>query len=294
MIKHTARTVRGVVEQVRYQIDVNTLHRNEGVHELGLNQIGRVRLRTSAPLIYDEYRRNRATGSFILIDEGDNRTVGAGMILEAHIGEAARPSEVTWHQNQLTRPTRWDLIKHRGATVWLTGLSASGKSTVAAALEERIAREGQPAYLLDGDNLRHGLNNDLGFSPEDRAENVRRVAEVARLFADAGTIAIVSLISPYRADRQLARQIHEEAEIEFLEVYVNTPLSECERRDPKGLYARARQGAIKGFTGVDAPYEEPLGPDVELRPSDLQLTQLVEMLIVALKERQILVDPAVG
>src|SRR5205823_3797052 len=135
---------------------------------------------------------------------------------------------------------RWGLLGQRGATVWLTGLPASGKSTIAAALEERIAREGRSAYLLDGDNLRHGLNRDLGFSPEDRAHNVQRVAHVAQLLADAGTIAIVSLISPYVADRQAARRIHEEAGIDFVEVFVNTPLPECERRDPKGLYARAR------------------------------------------------------
>jgi bifunctional enzyme CysN/CysC len=288
-IKHTTRSARAIVEEVRYQIDVNTLHRDEDASGLNLNEVGRVRLRTSVPLIFDEYRRNRATGSFILIDEATNQTVGAGMIIEPHIKDTAPHSpEITWHQNKLTRPARWELIKHRGATVWLTGLSASGKSTIAAALEERIAREGQPAYLLDGDNLRHGLCGDLGFGPRDRAENVRRVAEVARLFADAGTIAIVSLISPYLADRQLARRIHEDADIEFLEVFVNTPLCECERRDPKGLYARARQGAISGFTGIDAPYEEPLCPDVELRPAELELDQLVEALITALRGKGVL------
>jgi bifunctional enzyme CysN/CysC len=290
-IKHTTRTARAVVEQVRYEIDVNSLHRDEAVTELALNEIGRLKLRTSAPLIFDEYRRNRTTGSFILIDEATNQTVGAGMIIEPHINDVAQRNEVTWHETKLSRPARWDLINHRGATIWMTGLSASGKSTIAAALEERIAREGQPAYLLDGDNLRYGLNSDLGFSAEDRAENVRRVAEVARLFADAGTVAIASLISPYVSDRQRARQIHEEAGIEFLEVYVNTPLCECEKRDPKGLYARAREGIIQGFTGIDAPYEEPVCPDVELRPAEHDLDELVEMLMAALRERGVLAGP---
>ena len=167
--------------------------------------------------------------------------------------------------------------------MWLTGLPASGKSTIAAALEERIARAGRAAYLLDGDNLRHGLNRDLGFSPDDRAENVRRVAHVAQLLADAGTIAIVSLISPYAADRLTARRIHEEAGIDFVEVFVNTPLGECERRDPKGLYARAREGRIKGLTGIDAPYEPPAKPDIEVRPLEQPLEDVVEQLLDALK-----------
>ena len=182
------------------------------------------------------------------------------------------------------------MIKHRGATVWLTGLPASGKSTVAAGLEERIASLGQPAYLLDGDNLRHGLNGDLGFGPADRAENVRRVGEVARLFADSGTVAIASLISPYAADRLAARRIHEDSGIPFLEVFVNTPLHECERRDPKGLYLRARAGLIAGFTGIDAPYEAPAHPDVELRPTEHGVDELVATLIKALRLRGVLPD----
>ena len=210
------------------------------------------------------------------------------MIIEAHIKEAEPRSEITWHEHKLTRPARWELIKHRGATVWLTGLSASGKSTIAAALEERIAGEGQPAYLLDGDNMRHGLCSDLGFCEADRAENVRRVAEVARLFADAGTIAIVSLISPYATDRQEARAVHDACGIEFLEVFVNTPLAECERRDPKGLYARARQGEIRGFTGIDAPYEAPVRAEVELRPAEADLDALVDELISVLNRRGVL------
>ncbi|MBV8221473.1 MAG: bifunctional sulfate adenylyltransferase subunit 1/adenylylsulfate kinase, partial [Solirubrobacterales bacterium] len=206
-IKHTTRTARAVIEEVRYRIDVNTLHRDASASQLGLNDIGRIRLRTTVPMIFDEYRRNRTTGSFILIDEATNATAGAGMIIEAHM---ARPDgeQVTWDARHLERGTRWALLGQRGATVWMTGLPAAGKSTIAAALEERIARDGYRAYRLDGDNLRHGLNSDLGFDPGDRAENIRRVSHVASLFADSGTIAIVSAISPYAVDRQLARSVH--------------------------------------------------------------------------------------
>jgi bifunctional enzyme CysN/CysC len=292
-LKQTTRTARAVVEEVRYRIDVNTLHRDEQARELAINDIGRIRLHTSVPLMFDEYRRNRTTGSFILIDEATNATVGAGMIIEPHIGEGSdvaghRQADVTWHPGGLGREARWRLSGQGGATVWLTGLPASGKSTIACALEERIARDGFRAYRLDGDNLRYGLNSDLGFNPTDRAENVRRVAHVARLFADSGTIAIVGVISPYEVDRRLARSIHAEGGLEFVEVFVNTPLEECERRDPKGLYARARGGQLPGFTGVDAPYEAPRAPELELRPCDQSLEEMVERLLAALRERAVL------
>ncbi len=289
-IKHTSRTARAVVEDVRYRIDVNSLHRDENARHLGLNDIGRIRLRTSVPLIFDEYRRNRTTGSFVLIDEATNGTVGAGMIIETHIErpEGKQSTEVTWDRGGLARAARWALVGHRGATLWLTGLPASGKSTIAAALEERLTREGFRVYRLDGDNLRYGLNSDLGFDPGDRAENIRRVAHVASLFADSGTIAIVSAISPYAVDRALARGVHQRTELEFLEVFVDTPVSECERRDPKGLYARARAGKIHGFTGVDAPYEAPREPEVELRPAEQTLDELVEALVAALRARGVI------
>jgi bifunctional enzyme CysN/CysC len=291
-IKHTTRSARAIVEAIRYQIDVNTLHRDAGASQLGLNDIGRIRLRTTVPIIFDEYRRNRATGSFILIDETTNGTVGAGMIIEAHIDqpESGR-ADVTWDRSRLAQGLRWELLGQRGATVWLTGLPAAGKSTIAAALEERIARDGYRAYRLDGDNLRYGLNSDLGFEPGDRAENIRRVAHVASLFADSGTIAIVSVISPYAVDRVLARRIHDQGELEFLEVWVNTPLEECERRDPKGLYARARDGKITGFTGVDAPYEAPRDAEVELHPCEVPLEDLVDQLMAELRSRGVLGEP---
>jgi bifunctional enzyme CysN/CysC len=169
---------------------------------------------------------------------------------------------VVWHRGAVDRADR----PSAGATVWFTGLSGSGKSTVAAELERALVAAGRPAYLLDGDNLRHGLNADLGFTAADRSENIRRVGEVARLFADAGVVALVPVISPYRTDRDRARAIHESAGVPFVEVFVDTPLEVCEARDPKGLYAKARAGEIKGFTGIDDPYEAPHHPDLRLTP----------------------------
>ncbi|MEO7555099.1 MAG: adenylyl-sulfate kinase [Acidimicrobiales bacterium] len=187
-------------------------------------------------------------------------------------------ANVTWHPGEVQRGDRLTA----GATVWLTGLSGSGKSTVAAIVERSLLAQGRAAYLLDGDNLRHGLNGDLGFSAPDRAENVRRVGHVARLFADAGVVAVVPLISPYRADRDLVRALHAEAGLPFLEVHVATPLGVCEARDPKGLYAEARAGRITGFTGIDDPYEEPLAPEVVLRLEDGDAEAQAAVVITAL------------
>jgi adenylyl-sulfate kinase len=173
-------------------------------------------------------------------------------------------ANVTWHEGAVDRAERWQALGTRGATLWFTGLPASGKSTVAAAVEARLVREGRAAYRLDGDNLRHGVCGDLGFSAEDREENVRRTAEVARLLADSGTVAIVSVVSPFAAGRRAARALHERDGLPFVEIFVNTPVEECMRRDPKGLYKRAAAGELSGMTGVDAPYEEPQAPDVEL------------------------------
>ncbi|MEE2768972.1 MAG: adenylyl-sulfate kinase [Actinomycetota bacterium] len=179
-----------------------------------------------------------------------------------------RSSGVVWQDGLVPREERWSVLGHRGATVWFTGLPGSGKTSVAAACERLLMAAGRPAYLLDGDNLRHGLNADLEFSPEDRDENVRRVAQVARLFADAGLVALVPLVSPYRAAREQAKALHETAGLPFLEVYVDTPIEVCEERDPKGLYAQARTGQLVGLTGVDDPYEPPTKPDLVLTPDD--------------------------
>ena len=182
-------------------------------------------------------------------------------------------TDITWHEPLVPRSERWEQLGVRGATVWFTGLSGSGKSTIATKVERVLIAQHRPTYLLDGDNLRHGLNGDLGFSAADRAENVRRVAEVARLFADAGVVALVPLISPYRAGREHARAIHVAAGLPFVEVYVDTPIELCERRDPKGLYRKARAGEISGFTGLDDPYEPPVTPELVLRPNDGDPTQ---------------------
>jgi adenylyl-sulfate kinase len=184
------------------------------------------------------------------------------------MSDAPRSANVVWQQG-IQREQRWSALGHGGATVWMTGLPASGKSTVAAGVEARLLEAGRSAYVLDGDNLRHGLNGDLGFSAEDRTENVRRTAEVSALLADAGVVVLVALVSPYRADREAARAAHDRRGLPFLEVWVATSLEECERRDPKGLYARARAGELTGLTGVDDPYEPPESPDVVVRGDDV-------------------------
>ncbi len=255
---HTAEPVR--VEALDHRLDTGTLHRDRDATQLGLNDIGRVRLTARRPVLFDPYRRGRTLGSFVLVHPQTNETVAAGMIT----GPALRASAVVWHGAAVRREDR----ASRGGTVWLTGLSASGKSTVACELERLLVARGIPAYRLDGDNLRHGLNADLGFSAADRTENVRRVGAVAQLLADAGVIAVASLISPYREDRDRIRAQHEEAGLPFLEVFVDTPIDLCAERDPKGMYARARAGEIPEFTGVSAPYEAPERPELVLRPED--------------------------
>jgi bifunctional enzyme CysN/CysC len=288
LLKHTTRWVTATVDDIRYRVDVETLHRDVSAKSLELNDIGRLKLRTTSPLAVDDYRRNRTTGSFILVDEASGDTVGAGMIVEtitnggAPADASGRSPNVTWQESGLTREERWRSLGQRGATVWFTGLPASGKSTIAAALEQHLVARGRFAYRLDGDNLRHGLNGNLGFSAEDRAENVRRTAHVARLFADAGTIAIASLVSPYVSDRAAARASHDELELDFVEVFVDTPLEECERRDPKGLYAKARAGEISGMTGIDDPYEQPEAPDILVR--DGTVDEAVASIVARLEE----------
>ena len=193
-----------------------------------------------------------------------------------------RSANVVWQPGEITRDARWRALGGPGGTVWFTGLPSSGKSTVAAAVEAKLLGEGRPAYVLDGDNLRHGLNGNLGFSAEDRRENVRRTAEVAALMADAGVTALASLVSPFRADRAAAREVHEARGLRFLEVWVSTPLEECEKRDSKGLYARARAGDLPGFTGVGAPYERPRRPELRVRTTERDVDDVVEQLVGAL------------
>nr|WP_245905934.1 adenylyl-sulfate kinase [Mycolicibacterium palauense] len=263
IVKHTTRTTRARVGALDYRLDVNTLHRDKSATALKLNELGRVTLRTQVPLLLDEYSKNATTGSFILIDPDTNVTVAAGMVRDTvpAASRAATPNTVR-HESLVGSTERLT----RGRTLWFTGLSGSGKSSVAVLVEQKLLEHGCPAYILDGDNLRHGLNADLGFSMADRSENLRRLAHVATLMADAGLTVLVPAISPLEEHRELARRVHADQNVPFLEIFVDTPLQDCERRDPKGLYAKARSGEITHFTGVDSPYQRPKNPDLRLTP----------------------------
>ncbi|MFZ4372081.1 MAG: adenylyl-sulfate kinase [Mycobacterium sp.] len=275
VIKQTTRTTRVRVTGLDYRLDVNTLHRDKSATALKLNELGRVSLRTQVPLLLDEYTRNAATGSFILIDPETNVTVAAGMVRDtAPVATRAATPNTVRHQSLVTAGERLTT----GRTVWFTGLSGSGKSSIAVLAEQTLLEHGCPAYILDGDNLRHGLNADLGFTMADRAENLRRLAHVATLMADAGLTVLVPAISPLEEHRELARKVHSEAGIEFFEVFVDTPLADCELRDPKGLYARARAGEITHFTGIDSPYQRPKNPDLRLTP-DHTAAELAQQVI---------------
>ena len=285
LIKQTTKTTRARVTALDYRLDVNTLHRDKTATALKLNELGRITLRTQAPLMLDEYTRNASTGSFILIDPSTNGTVAAGMVLrdvsarDAAV-RASSPNTVK-HQSLVTAADR---LSH-GVTVWFTGLSGSGKSSAAMLAERRLLESGRPAYVLDGDNLRHGLNADLGFSMADRAENLRRLAHVAMLLAECGQVVLVPAISPLAEHRELARRLHEEAGVPFFEVFCDTPLEDCEKRDPKGLYAKARAGEITHFTGIDSPYQRPQNPDLRLTP-DRTLDELAEQIIALVAAEQ--------
>ncbi len=204
---------------------------------------------------------------------------------------AVKATNIHWHEGNLGREERWKALKARGATMWFTGLSASGKSTIASALEQVLVQRGLHCYRLDGDNIRFGLNKNLGFSAEDRAENIRRIGEVAKLFADSGSVTLTSFISPYRRDRDLAREVHEKDKggaMAFLEVFVDAPIEVCEQRDPKGLYKKARAGELKGFTGIDDPYEAPLKPELVLKPATMSVEDSVRACLDLLRARGII------
>jgi bifunctional enzyme CysN/CysC len=292
LVKHSTRSVMLGAADVRYRIDVETLHRDETAATLELNDLGRLHLELSSPLVFDSYRRNRLTGSLILIDEATNETVAAGVILDIEVDEPTdsdakreRSPNVRWQGSRMTRERRWGSLGHGGATLWFTGLPGAGKSTIASAVEERLIEAGQSAFLLDGDNLRHGLNGDLGFDEAARRENVRRTAHVARLLAESGTIVLVSLVSPYAADREAAAGLHAADDLEFIEIFVDAPLELCEQRDPKGLYARARAGELAGLTGVGAPYEAPSQPDLVLGTCEETVEREVERVLEVLAAR---------
>jgi adenylylsulfate kinase len=201
-----------------------------------------------------------------------------------------KATNITWHEGHVSREERGQLLKQKGATLWFTGLSGSGKSTIAFTLEHALVQRGRLAYVLDGDNIRHGLNKNLGFSAADREENIRRIGEVAKLFADCGVVAMTSFISPYRKDRDVVRALHVAGKLPFIEVYVNTPISTCEQRDPKGLYKKARAGELKNFTGVDDPYEEPLRAELQIDATSTSPQQAAAMLLGYLEKQGLLGD----
>jgi bifunctional enzyme CysN/CysC len=277
LMKLGARTVAAQVAEPKYKVNVNTLE-HLAATRLDLNEIGVCNLHLDAPIAFDPYDAVKDLGGFILIDRISNRTVGAGMIHFA----LRRSQNIHWQALDVGKPVRAAQKGQRPRVVWLTGLSGAGKSTIANLLEKRLLAAGRHTYLLDGDNVRHGLNKDLGFTEEDRVENIRRVAEVARLMVDAGLIVLVSFISPFRAERQMARELVGEGE--FIEVFVDTPLSEAERRDVKGLYRKARAGELKNFTGVDSPYEPPLAPEIRIDTTRLSAEQAAEEIFRALAD----------
>ena len=277
LLKHSTRTVRARVESLQYRLDVNGLHRDDTATTLRLNEIGRISFHTTEPLLVDDYTSNRTTGSFIVIDPATNATAGAGVIRVISTTHAS--PNVVRHGERLSRTDRFAALGTAGATLLFTGLSGAGKSTLAAGVEEAFVNRGLHAFLLDGDNLRHGLNGDLGFSEHDRTENVRRAGEVARMFAESGALALIALICPFAEDRRLIRLLHEEAGLPFAEVYMSTSLEECERRDPKGLYARARAGQLPGFTGIDSDYEVPAHPDLILGPDSGSVSEQVSRVL---------------
>lgn len=275
LLKLACKEVAATVTSIKFRIDVNT-GAQLAAKTLGLNELATVNLSTSAPLVFEPYAVNQTLGSFILIDRLSHETVAAGMIDFA----LRRAANIHWQALDLNKTARAQLKHQAPQCIWFTGLSGSGKSTLANLLEKRLHAEGRHTYVLDGDNVRHGLNRDLGFTEADRVENIRRVAEVARLMVDAGLVVLVSFISPYRSDRAMARGLFDAGE--FVEVFVDTPLQECERRDVKGLYAKARRGELKNFTGIDSPYEPPSNAEIRVDAFNSDAIRCVDALMSAL------------
>jgi bifunctional enzyme CysN/CysC len=271
LIKIGTQLVPATITAIKFRTNVNTLER-QPASSLAMNEVGTITVATDRPIAFDGYADNTLTGSFILIDRISNRTLGAGTVAHG----LRRAQNLSYQSFDVNRDVRAELKGQTPRIVWFTGLSGSGKSSIANLIEKRLTAEGKHAYILDGDNVRHGLNKDLGFTDADRIENIRRVAEVARLLADAGLIVLVSFISPFRNERRLAREIA--GDIDFIEVHVDTPLEVCEARDPKGLYAKARAGLIKNFTGIDSVFEAPEAPDVVLHGAEAEPAELADQL----------------
>jgi bifunctional enzyme CysN/CysC len=276
VMKLASKEVTATITEIKYRVDVNT-GAQLAAKTLGLNEIASVKLSTAAPVVFEPYALNRVLGSFILIDKLSLETVGAGMIDFA----LRRASNIHWQALELNKTSRAEQKHQQPRCIWFTGLSGSGKSTIANMLDKRLHADGKHTYLLDGDNVRHGLNRDLGFTEVDRVENIRRIAEVAKLMVDAGLIVLVSFISPFRNEREMARELFDSGE--FVEVFVDTSLEECEKRDVKGLYAKARQGQLKNFTGIDSPYEVPERPEIRLLTQQDSVEICVEKILKCLE-----------
>ena len=277
LLKTGNKTVPASILKLKHRIDINDFS-EVAVNTLALNEVGIATLSLSAPIAFDAYNNNRNTGSFILIDRQTNATVGVGMLDYA----LRRASNVVWQDLDVNKIVRAEQKNQKPALLWFTGLSGSGKSTIANLVEKRLLDLGRHTYTLDGDNVRHGLNRDLNFSKADRVENIRRIGEVSRLMVDAGLITMASFISPYRAERQLARDLLEDGE--FIEIFVNTPLEVAEERDVKGLYAKARAGEIKNFTGIDSEYQAPEQAEITVNTVEMSADDAAEMIVTYLKD----------
>jgi len=275
-IRLATDTTTAQITDLSYQIDINSL-KHLAAKKLELNEIGYCKISLARAVAFDAYKDNRQTGSFILIDKLTNATVGAGVINFA----LRRAHNIQWHDMEIDKASRALAKAQKPCVLWFTGLSGSGKSTIADRLEQRLHGFGKHTTLLDGDNVRHGLNKDLGFTDQDRVENIRRIAEVAKLMTESGLISLVSFISPFRAERALARELMEEGE--FIEIFVDTPIEVCEARDPKGLYKKARAGELKNFTGIDSDYEAPENAEITLPSSAAEVDELVDHIIDYLK-----------
>jgi bifunctional enzyme CysN/CysC len=283
VIKAGCREVPGTLDQLKYKVNVNTME-HVAAKTLTLNEIGICNLELDGAIPFAPYTENRELGGFIVIDRFTNATVGMGLIHFA----LRRAANIHWQALDVNKSSRAARIRQKPTVLWFTGLSGAGKSTIANLVEKRLHALGHMTYLLDGDNVRHGLNRDLGFTDADRVENIRRVAEVSKLMVDAGLIVLVSFISPFRAERLMARERVEQGE--FVEVYVSTSLAEAERRDVKGLYAKARRGEIKNFTGISSAYEAPESPELKIDTERLSPEQAAEQIVLYLNAQQRLSD----
>jgi bifunctional enzyme CysN/CysC len=278
LLKIGAKTVTATVLDLKFGIDVNTIQ-DKPAKTLGLNDFGVITLGLDQPIAFDPYDVNRETGGFILIDRMTNNTVGLGLIDFA----LRRAGNIHWQALDVDRQALAKQKEQKPAVLWFTGLSGSGKSTIANALQQKLFAMGKHTFVLDGDNVRHGLNRDLGFTDVDRVENIRRVSNVAKLMSDAGLITLVSFISPFRSERQMARNMM--AEGEFVEVFVDTPLEVAEERDVKGLYKRARAGEIKNFTGLDSPYEAPERAEIRINTVEMTADEAADQILNWMRER---------